>query len=275
MARIDGPDGPGGQDESPEPGQIRQSFELDDARHPQLERLDHRSLDLALGLYRDRVAVKLVLANVELPTDCGRVALADDADPPHVVVARDGGFVTCLGRGMRTGRLPIVSRADVDAAFEDSARIGRADARITMRGGVFELLKRVLTAGHRLAREDFEASALLAPLVRPVLVEALRDTIDFIFETQHSMSLRRLRGTDRLTTWTLRQYSIAVDTARHLILLSIPLGKANLAEGMDAVDVVTLGDFGTLTGELGGVADRHTRTLPSGSPQRRIRCFSD
>ncbi len=221
-----------------------------------LERLDHRSLDLALGLYRDRVAVKLVLATVELPPDCDRVALAltDDANPPHVVVARDGGFVTCLGRGMRTGRLPIVNRADVDAAFEDSARIGRADARITMRGGVFELLKRVLTAGHRLAREDFEASALLAPLVRPVLVEALRDTIDFVFETQHSMSLRRLRGTDRLTTWTLRQYSIAVDTARHLILLSIPFAKVHLAEGMDAVGVVTLGDFGTLTGELGGVA---------------------
>jgi len=221
-----------------------------------LERLDHRTLDLALGLYRDRVAVQLILATVELPPDCDRVALAltGDDDPPHVVVADDGGFVTCLGRGMRTGRLPVVARSMIDAAFEESARVGRVDARIAMRGGVFEVLKRVLTAGHRLAREDFEAAALLAPLVEPVLLAALKDSVDFVFETQRAMSLRRLRRTDRQTTWTLRQYAIAVDTARHLVLMLIPAGKVKLAEGMPASGVITLGEFGTFTGDLGGIA---------------------
>lgn len=221
-----------------------------------LERLDHRSLDLALGLYRDRVAVKLVLANVDLPPDCDRVALAltDDADPPHVVVARDGGFVTCLGRGMRTGRLPIVARSAIDDAFEDSARVGRADARIAMRGGVFELLKRVLAAGHRLARDDFEAAALLAPLVQPLLVETLKQDVGFVFEIQRGMSVRRLRRTDPRTTETLRRYATAVDTVRHIVLLSIPAAGLKLADGVPAVGVAALGDHGAFVGDLGGIA---------------------
>lgn len=221
-----------------------------------LERLDHRSLDLALGLYRDPLAVKFVLSTVELPDDGSRVALAltDAPDPPHIVVARDGGFVTCLGPGMSVGRLPLIGRAAIDAAFEDSARVGRADARILMRGGLVELIERVLTAGHRLAREDFEAAALMAPLIQPVFLDAIQRTSDYMFGVQRAMSLRRLRRTDRQTIETLRRYAIAVESVRHVILVSIPAGALMLHSGTPAAGVAAMGDFGTFTGDLGGIA---------------------
>ena len=47
--------------------------------------------------------------------------LAAGDEPPHVVVARDGGFVTCLGAGMAPTSLPVLpwSRLQV--------HVGRAD----------------------------------------------------------------------------------------------------------------------------------------------------
>jgi hypothetical protein len=72
-----------------------------------LERLDRVASDhmaLALGLYRDHELVRYILTHLRLPEAAERIAIAleDGGFGPHVVVARDGGFVTCLGPGMST-----------------------------------------------------------------------------------------------------------------------------------------------------------------------------
>jgi len=144
-----------------------------------LQRLDrlsssHEDLDLALGLYRDHELVKFVLDQVRLPDGAERVAiaLADRPDSPHVIVARDGHFVTCLGDGMKTGPHPVVPRARLDglASKLDRVREGLALAR---RSGMdsTKLLTKMTTVGPAVSREDYlAAEATLGP-ASPLLLQ--------------------------------------------------------------------------------------------------------
>lgn len=186
-----------------------------------VQRLDDRHLDLAMGLYRDPRAVRLVLDSQPLPDDAERVALAlaDTPEPPHVIVTRDGAFVTCLAPGMVVKRDPVVPRAALDAAFENSARLELLDARIAHRGGVGALLDRVFQAGGRLPREDYEALAVMAPLVLPVLVRQVSDASRIVFDMHRGITPRRLRRTDRAHVRELRRYIKACATLRHVSLL--------------------------------------------------------
>lgn len=220
-----------------------------------LERLDHGQLDLALGLYRDPRAVRLILAAVDVshPSDRVALALGDGPDAPHVIVARDGGFVTCLGPGMAVGDHPKVSRAQIDSAFDKSAQLDRFDARVAMRGGVTALLARVFDAGHRLAREDFEAAALLAPLIQQVIIEAIRGAVLLVSDVQRSMTQRRLRRADRDTERLLRHYATHVDLIRHLTLLAITGERFALTDGESLEGIATVGGLAAMTGDLGGI----------------------
>jgi hypothetical protein len=137
-----------------------------------LERLDRVRRDhveLALGLYRDHELVRAILSDGRVPADAERVALAleDGGAGPHLVVARNGAFVTCLGEGMSTGDLPIVTRAHLDglAVRFDRFREGLALAR--KRGlDQSKLLERIEGAGSAVSREDFvSASAMIGPAV--------------------------------------------------------------------------------------------------------------
>jgi hypothetical protein len=80
-----------------------------------LERVSPEQQQIALALYRDPALVRLVIEGV--PEDRDRIAIALDEDDrgPHLIVARDGGFVTCLAAGMRTHDLVVISRAELDA----------------------------------------------------------------------------------------------------------------------------------------------------------------
>ena len=139
-----------------------------------LQRLDRvpRSLtDFALGLYRDEPRVKWILHYAHLPTEVERVALAldDGGDGPHIVVTREGKFVTALGAGMKPSHLTVLTRSQVDTF---SARVDDARER-------FLLAKEVVAAGKRpedmlnlltwrpwgLSREEFAAIAAWVPLM--------------------------------------------------------------------------------------------------------------
>jgi hypothetical protein len=134
-----------------------------------LDRVASEHVDLALGLYRDHELVRYVLSNTRLPEAAERVALAleDGGQGPHVVVARSGAFVTCLGRGMSTGTLPIVSRAHLDGLAVKVERVRGGIALAKKRGfDEARLLARIESAGPAVAREDFvAASAMLGPAV--------------------------------------------------------------------------------------------------------------
>ena len=84
-----------------------------------LERLKAPEVELALALYRDPRIVKELISSLALENNSDRVALAmtEDAKGPWLIVSADGGFVTCLGRGMRLKNKHVVSRARVDEAL--------------------------------------------------------------------------------------------------------------------------------------------------------------
>ena len=139
-----------------------------------LDRVPRQHVELALGLYRDHELVAALLADARLPAGAGRIALAleDGGEGPHVVVARDGGFVTCLGKGMSTGALPVVSRAHLDGTATKVERVREGLALARKRGmDEARFLERVESAGPAVSREDFKgASAMVGPAI-PLLME--------------------------------------------------------------------------------------------------------
>ncbi|XYH97115.1 YecA family protein [Sorangium sp. So ce1128] len=141
-----------------------------------LDRLPRSEVDLALELYRDPELLRAVLDAVTLPERVERVAISLD-DPmqgPFLVVTRSGHFVTCLGRGMRAGDLPVVKRGELDAISRNVARLReRMDLAKQLGGerGHARLLRRLLVASDSVSREDFLAVAAWEPLLGPVFLD--------------------------------------------------------------------------------------------------------
>jgi hypothetical protein len=102
-----------------------------------LDRLPRSEVDLALELYRDPELLRAVLNAAALPEQVERVAISIDhtVEGPFLMVTRGSHFVTCLGRGMRVGNLPVVTRADVDAISWKVARLREKLALAQQLGG--------------------------------------------------------------------------------------------------------------------------------------------
>ena len=150
--------------------------------HHFLSRLDRFAtpeVELALSLYRDHHLVRQVLNEAKIPEAANRVAISldDPKEGPFIVVARDGGFVTCLGRGMSTGRLPIITRKQLDAIAQNVNLLReRLKLAVSLTGGdVYKLFERVLKAGPRISREEVTALLAIQPLIWPELAVAMVD----------------------------------------------------------------------------------------------------
>jgi hypothetical protein len=141
-----------------------------------LDRLLPSEVDLALELYRDPELLRAVLDATTLPERVERVAISID-DPtqgPFLVVTRSGHFVTCLGRGMRTGDLPIVTRVELDAISRKVTRLREAIAlakQIGRERGHTRLLRRLVVASDTVSRDDFLAVAAWEPLLGPTFLD--------------------------------------------------------------------------------------------------------
>ena len=81
-----------------------------------LERVAREQLEYALGLHRDspRSPAYPRAASRRAGRCCVALAIGSVEWGPYIVLAGDGGFVTCLGEGMRTGGLLVVPRAKTD-----------------------------------------------------------------------------------------------------------------------------------------------------------------
>jgi hypothetical protein len=136
-----------------------------------LERLSMPQADFALALYRDSELVRFVLRRVKLPDGADRVALAVERRPdtPYIIVARDGGFVTCLGKGMGVGHTLVVSRERIDELTADRAELRDAVEHMRASGNVEQLFRRLYRSGRNLSREDFLVLRDLFPLYWPAL----------------------------------------------------------------------------------------------------------
>jgi hypothetical protein len=138
-----------------------------------LERLSMPQADFALALYRDSELVRFVLRHVKLPDGAERVALAVEKGPntPYIIVARDGGFVTCLGKDMSVGHTTIVSRERLDELTADRDELRDAVEHMRASGNVKQLFRRLYRSGRNLSREDFLVLRDLYPLYWPELTK--------------------------------------------------------------------------------------------------------
>jgi hypothetical protein len=195
-----------------------------------LERLDrvsdsYEELELALGLYRDHELVRFVLDHVRLPEAAERVAfaLAADRGGPHVIVARDGGFVTCLAAGMKVGPHPVVSRAHLDALATKHERIRTGLALARKRGmDSSALLRKMTLVGPAFPREDFlAAEAAVGPAAGALLsrwlswTEVMGNLIRMVLRARGNDSARALAytGIARSAWASAHAMMLLVDTA--------------------------------------------------------------
>jgi hypothetical protein len=138
-----------------------------------LERLSMPQADFALALYRDSELVRFVLRRVKLPDGVDRVALAVEkrSDTPYIIVARDGGFVTCLGKDMSVGHTMVISRERIDELTADRTELRDAIEHMRASGNVKQLFRRLYRSGRNLSREDFLVLRDLFPLYWPALTK--------------------------------------------------------------------------------------------------------
>ena len=141
-----------------------------------LERMAAPEVELALKLYRDTEIVKEVIARVTPPKEFDRLALglADAPGGPHLVVTRDGQFVTCLGPGMGLRDLFVVKRHVLAAVMERRNRERYADALVGEEGGGSSLFSRLLEPS-TLSREEMIGASAYQPAMQ---VELLLLTIE-------------------------------------------------------------------------------------------------
>ena len=170
-----------------------------------IERLSRPEAELALALYRDRDLVRFILDAGRLPERATRVALSldDPLDGPFVVVTRDGDFVTCLGRGMRVGDRPVVTREQLGALAERfdvlRDRIVRAQQAVG-EGGVLARIGRSLFRQRGIpTREDIQLILDVEPLLFGDLLELFVSAAEMLVSRRAHMAsrLRRARKDPR------------------------------------------------------------------------------
>jgi hypothetical protein len=177
-----------------------------DHAHHFLSRLDRLSLphvELALSLYRDHKLLQIIIAAADIPENAPRVALsiADPVKGPFIVVTRDGKFVTCLGEGMKTKELPIISREKLDQVAKRvevlRKRIQVAGINTGERGAAGKMFRAIYDGGSRLPREVFQMAAAWQPMLIVEYLKWMLDTADDVAKTREIL-LQHLKRTDKL-----------------------------------------------------------------------------
>lgn len=209
--------------------------------HHFLTRLDRVSLphvELALGLYNDAGLLQYILHNARLPERADRVAISlhHPEEGPFIVVTREGRFVTCLGEGMSTGQLPVVTRGQLDAMAHKvgalRACLDECRAIAGPNGGVRKLVQRVHEAADELSREEMVTLAGLAPLYSFEFFHFLMAAINDLADAREVLG-QQLKRTDRLKPQfrePLRAFHRTFWSIGHFAVLSALDGKAGLAQ---------------------------------------------
>lgn len=187
-----------------------------------LERLSTPQTDLALALYRDPLLITYLLTKVRLPDGADRVALAieDRPDGPHIVLSRDGAFITCLGEGMSVGDLPVVSRTQLDRLREEIDGLRDATAHVNEHGDLNKLFERLMTAGSSITREEFRVLAFLYPLMRRELMSTAFSITESLQQVRDTYRPRRYQRITPRTRDELRSYWQRMWALGHLTVLA-------------------------------------------------------
>lgn len=212
-----------------------------------LDRLSDPHVELALTLYNDPDLLGATLKRAKLPDGAERLAIALDhpVEGPFLVVTREGRFVTCLGRGMRTGDLPIVTREQLDAAASSVERMREAIAQARFFDSNQGLLRKQVNALYSSAewasREQIEDLVRWEPLLGTAFLHACWGTaIDLIDARGLVKNITRPHARHEKV---LRGYHESLHALAHLYVLSAasPQARELLAKLVDADPNMTFG----------------------------------
>jgi hypothetical protein len=221
-----------------------------------LDRLDLEQEELALALYRDPALVKAVLIAAEVPEGPDRIALAiaDGDAPPHIVVERDGAFVTCLGAKMAIHAAHLIPHAKLRAIQDGVATVRAAflAARGLSSGGsrtIERLGARMFSAGSMLTAEEMRAAVAISPIWSTSIPETLGELLKSLDESRaellswkaHGRWAHTERGEAKLkhlwqTLWSISHFCMLLPTANPARVLrdfpTIDMGLACLIEAV-------------------------------------------
>jgi hypothetical protein len=192
-----------------------------------LDRLARPHVELALSLYNDVELLRFVLHEVGVPEGVARVAvcLGPPEVGPHLVVTREGRFVTALGEGMRPFDVTVVSR---EALEHLGRRVNtlrerlRASESLTLgEGHAGALLRKISRAGPHFHREDYLAIAGLHPFLARTFLEGMVDSAEACMRVSNTLHQdRRMRpklreewlrlGWDAF--WSLNHFTVLLGT---------------------------------------------------------------
>jgi len=192
-----------------------------------LDRLARPHVELALSLYNDVELLRFVLHEVGVPEGVARVAvcLGPPEVGPHLVVTREGRFVTALGEGMRPFDVTVVSR---EALEHLGRRVNtlrerlRASESLTLgEGHAGALLRKISRAGPHFHREDYLAIAGLHPFLARTFLEGMADSAEACMRVSNTLHQdRRMRpklreewlrlGWDAY--WSLNHFTVLLGT---------------------------------------------------------------
>lgn len=188
-----------------------------------LDRVTRDQIDLALALYRDEELVKYILL-VAKAQEGGRIAISLDRDEgPFLVVAHDGHFVTCLGRGMLPSGLPRLSRTWLDAtmrAYEQYRDgVSRARRRTADQCPTGGLLRAIGSRAHGFSREDFSAIRPMAGVLGTLWLDWMRESFRAMREVLAGRFKGHANGSE-LTDSALETYWKAIWGGSHAIVMA-------------------------------------------------------
>ncbi len=204
-----------------------------------LDRVAVPQVEFALSLYNDAPLVRYILGRARVPEGATRVAISLD-DPvrgPFLVVARDGGFVTCLGEGMSPGPHPVITRAELDSIADRVAvireRMEHARTMVGRHGQLGRLMARLYEAGEFMGREEMLAIAAWQPILWPTLFEMFAG-----FNNATVTLMDRLTAHPRPSTAPpdlLRTYWHGLWSCVHLLTLLVMEGAAAIPAAVSAL----------------------------------------
>src|SRR5690606_44226 len=130
------------------------------------------------------------------------LALGDDGAGPYVVVAVDGGFVTCLGDKMKPRGLRVVKRELLESRRTFSEEFSEAVERynqLKKTGSTTRLLSRIIGNGQLVCREDVEQTVAILPALQMDFIEHILTMSQMIAKERNKLIWaiqlsRKLRG---------------------------------------------------------------------------------
>jgi hypothetical protein len=190
-----------------------------------LERVSDAHMELAMSLYKDGDLVRAILRDARIPEQAERVAitLEDPEHGPFIIVARDGHFVTCLGKGMNPGELPLITRQKLDGI---AVRVERLREQMEIARSIREekgryrrLLARMMEGGDTLTREEFVELHAWVPWLAHEYWRVLLRLPDDLKELRHRLRKLKAPVRDQADRAQLRSYWQKLQALGHLLLL--------------------------------------------------------